>query len=111
MNSQTMRLMQALEFFSARTRGSQLPKGVEEAIAALQSTLGHPAPGNDTPGTREALKVAPGTDGTGENFRKAAIGVDGPSPGQKEAHGVSAEIAKAAAQIASRGGASTPTET
>ena len=109
-NSQAMRLMQALEFFNSRTRGSELPKGVSEAVQGLQKALGQPAPGADTPGARAALKVAPGTDGTGENYRKAAVGVDGPSPGQKEANGISAEIAKAAEAILSKGGESTPTE-
>jgi hypothetical protein len=101
-NSQTMRLLQALEFFSSRTRGAELPKGVEEAIQGLQKALGQPMPGQDTPGARAALKVAPGTDGTGENYRKAAIGRDGPSPGQREANGISEEIQKAAESIVAK---------
>jgi hypothetical protein len=57
---------------------------------------------DDTPGRREARKLAPGTDGTGEHFRKAARGPDGPSPGQREARNLSSDIAKAAAEISER---------
>ena len=85
MSIDQQRLMQAIENFRIRTKGAELPKGTAEALEELQKTLGSPMPGRDTPGARAALKVAPGTRGTGENFSKAAKGVDGPSPGQIEA--------------------------
>ena len=107
------RLLQALEHFNNRTKGEEQPEGTKEAIEGLLKALGAPAPGRDTPGAREALKVAPGTDGTGAHFSRAAMGVDGPSPGQKEAQSVSAQIKEAAAAIAAKGagqGRDTPTE-
>lgn len=100
-NAEVQRLLQAMSHFSARTRGAQLPKGVQEGVEALQQALGQPLPGHDSPGSREALAVAPGTKGTGAPMAKAALGPDGPSPGQKEAQGLSGQIAAAAAEIAS----------
>lgn len=101
MSQEVQRLMQALEHFQARTRGAELPKGVGEAVGALQKSLGSPMPGRDTPGARQALKLAPGTDGTGAPMREAALGPDGPSPGQRASGktGVSEDIHRAAAEI------------
>lgn len=99
MSAEQQRLLQALEHFTNRTKGGDLPKGTEEALQALQKALSGPMPGNDSPGQREALSVAPGTTGTGEHFSKAALGVDGPSPGQGESKSLSQQIADAAAEI------------
>lgn len=102
MSAAQQRLLQALENFSTRTKGQALPKGAEEALAALRQALSQPAPGKDTPGQREALKVAPGTRGTGEDISRAAKGIDGPSPGQREAMSVSEQIQQAAEAIAAK---------
>lgn len=106
MNAEAQRLLQALSHFQARSRGAELPKGVSEAVEGLQKALGGPMPGRDTPGSREALKLAPGTQGTGVPMEQAAKGSDGPSPGQREAKSVSQEIKeaaeKAAAEIAGK---------
>ena len=102
MSVHQQRLLQAIENYVTRTKGGEQPKGAEEAIAALQKVLGTPAPGRDTPGAREAFKVAPGTRGTGEEMSKAATGIDGPSPGQREAKSVSQQIQEAAAAIAAQ---------
>jgi hypothetical protein len=100
MSQAVQRLLQAAEHFKTQTRGAELPEGAQEAVDALQKALGQPMPGRDTPGAREALKLAPGTQGTGAPMKDAAKGPDGPSPGQREAQGVSAAIDKAAAEIA-----------
>lgn len=102
MSIHQQRLLQALESYVTRTKGGEQPKGAEEAIQALQKVLGTPAPGRDTPGAREAFKVAPGTKGTGEPIDKAAKGIDGPSPGQREAQSLSQQIHEAAAAIAAQ---------
>lgn len=99
MSIHEQRLLQAIENYVSRTKGGEVPKGAEEAISALQKVLGTPAPGKDTPGQREALKVSPGTVGTGADISRAARGVDGPSPGQREAMSLSQQIADAAAAI------------
>jgi hypothetical protein len=100
MSIHVQRLLQALENYNTRTKGAEdQPKGVQEAVAALVKALGTPAPGRDTPGQREALKVAPGTVGTGAPMEKAAVGIDGPSPGQREAKSLSQQIHEAAASI------------
>lgn len=99
MSIHEQKLLQAIQNYSTGSKGSELPKGVEEALAGLTKALSTPAPGKDSPGTREALKVAPGTTGTGEPINKAAVGVDGPSPGQREAQSLSQQIASAAAAI------------
>lgn len=100
MNIQAKRLMQAIEHFQGRTKGAgDIPKDVHSAIEALHKALNLPAPGKDSPGAREALKVAPGTTGAGEPMNKAALGVDGPSPGQREARSLSQQIHEAAASI------------
>jgi len=100
MSIHEQRLLQAIQNYSNRSKGGELPKGVEEAIAGLTKALSAPAPGKDSPGAREALKVAPGTTGTGESIARAARGIDGPSPGQREAQSLSQQIADAAAQLA-----------
>jgi hypothetical protein len=103
---EAQRLLQAVEHFKARTRGAELPKGVDEALKGLGKALETPMPDRDTPGGREALKVAPGTRGTGEHFSQAVKGRDGPSPGQKEAElaggGVSKEVSEAATALAAK---------
>lgn len=105
MSMEIQRLLQAAEHFKARTRGAELPKGALEAVDALQKALGEPMPERDTPGARAALRVAPGTKGTGEPFSKAARGVDGPSPGQREAQSLSQQIQEAAESIAAKNAA------
>jgi hypothetical protein len=97
---EVQRLLQAVEHFKSRTRGAELPEGVAELVDGLQEKLGQPLPGRDTPGSREALKLAPGTNGTGAPLKQAAKGPDGPSPGQRAAQSVSAAIDEAAASIA-----------
>jgi hypothetical protein len=101
MSAEVQRLLQAVELFSARSRGAELPKGVEEAVSGLKEALGQPMPPSaDTPGSRAAAKAAPGTTGTGEHFSKAAKGLDSPSPGQRAAKGErNTDIEQAAAQI------------
>jgi len=100
MSVHEQRLLQAVQNYVTRTKGGELPKGALEAVQALQKALGTPAPGKDTPGQRETLKVAPGTRGTGEPMEKAALGVDGPSPGQREAQSLGQQIVEAAASLA-----------
>lgn len=99
---EAQRLLQAVEHFKARTRGGELPKGVEEALGGLSKALGTPMPDRDTPGGMEALKVAPGTRGTGEHYSQAVKGTDGPSPGQQEAKGLSREVDEAATGLAAK---------
>ncbi len=99
MSAEAQRLLQALEHFSSRTRGAELPDGVSEAVGGLQKALGQPMPGRDTPGAREALSLAPGT-GTGVPMEQAAKGPDSASPGQREASSLSAAIDKAAEKAA-----------
>lgn len=107
MSGEQQRLLQAIEHFNSRTRGAELPKGVAEAVQGLQKALGQPMPGRDTPGAREALKLAPG-NATGVPMEQAAKGSDSASPGQREALSVSEEIdaaaQKAAEQIAAGAG-------
>lgn len=80
----THALLNAIAEFSDNPPG-ELPDGVLEAIQGLGKDLAGFAGNPDaSPGQREAMKVAPGTDGTGEPFPKAGVGVDGPSPGQRE---------------------------
>ncbi|MBS1863015.1 MAG: hypothetical protein JSS68_15040 [Actinobacteria bacterium] len=103
MNIQAKRLIEAVEHFQTSTKGSEdISPDVAEAVSALHKALGLPAPDRNTPGARAALKVVPGTKGTGENFAKAARGIDGPSPGQRQAQSLSQQISEAAAEIASR---------
>lgn len=100
---EAQRLLQAISHFKARTRGAALPKGTEEALKGLAEALGTSMPDRDTPGGREALKVAPGTRGTGEPFPKATLGPDGPSPGQRAAQkSASQEMDEAATGLAAR---------
>lgn len=101
MSAEVQKLLQAVEHFKARTRGAELPKGAQEAVDGLTKALGQPMPGRDTPGAREALKLAPGQGtGTGVPMEQAAQGPDAPSPGQQAAGGaVSGEITKAAEAI------------
>lgn len=101
-DAEAQRLIQAVEHFQARTRGGDLPKGAQEAVDGLLKVFGSGGPARDTPGSREAHKVAPGTDGTGEPMARAAIGRDGPSPGQREARSISQEIQEAAESIVSK---------
>ena len=102
MSIEAQRLLQAVQNYRTRTKGAELPKGTEEALAAVQKALSAPEPGRDTPGARAALKVAPGTKGAGEPMQKAAVGIDGPSPGQREAQSLSQQIQEAAESIAAK---------
>lgn len=103
MSQEVQKLLQAVEHFKARTRGAELPNGAQEAVDGLTKALGQPMPGRDTPGAREALKVAPGSGPLGAPMELAAKGPDVPSPGQREAHAqggtISDEITKAAESI------------
>lgn len=104
-NMQVQRLIQAIEHFQSRSKGAaDIPKGVQSAIETLHKELNLPAPERNTPGSRAAHAVAPGTRGAAEPFPKAAKGIDGPSPGQREARSLSQEIHDAAVSIAERGG-------
>lgn len=102
MSAANQRLLQALENYTIRTKGQKGSESLSEAISALQKALSQPTPGKDSPGQREALKVAPGTRGTGEDISRAAKGIDGPSPGQREAMSLSQQIQEAAAAIAAK---------
>jgi hypothetical protein len=93
MSAEQHRLLQAIQHFSARTRGAELPKGVPKALEGLQKALGQPMPGHDTPGAKAALKAAPGT-GSGPPTG-AAKGSKSTPPGQQEAT-VSEAIQRAA---------------
>jgi len=99
---ENQRLLQAVQNFKTRSKGAELPKGTQEALEALTKALSAPSPGRDTPGERAALKVAPGTTGAGEPMAKAAKGIDGPSPGQREAQRLSQQIQDAAESIAAK---------
>lgn len=96
MSQELQKLIQAAEHFKARTRGAALPDGLDKALDGLLKAAGQPMPDRDTPGSREALKL---TQGTGNGLKASAKGADAPSPGQREAQAVSAEIAKAAESI------------
>lgn len=89
----TAKLMNAIAEFSDNPPG-ELPDGVLEAIQGLGKDLsGFAGNPEASPGQREAMRVAPGTDGTGAPFPKAGVGVDGPSPGQREHDRVVSEAA------------------
>ena len=103
-----VKLQQAISAFKERAP-QDLPDGVMEGLDKIGSSLNDYAPpGGDSPGHRaagEAQGQAPGTDGTGEHYSKAAKGPDGPSPGQKEAQRLSEEMMQAAERLqASVGG-------
>lgn len=101
---EVMRLRQAFEQFKGRAPRN-LPDGVMQKLDEVMTELDNfDADSGDSPGRREALKAAPGTEGVGEHFRKAAKGIDGPSPGQREARGLSSAIKQAAAEVAERHG-------
>ena len=100
-SAEVAKLAQAIESFEARLP-RDLPDGVMESLSEVKEQLaGYEPDRGNSPGQRQAAEVQ-GTDGTGVSFRKAARGVDKPSPGQREAEGVSVEIEKAAASIAER---------
>lgn len=82
---QTTKLLRMLKEFHENPPG-ELPEGVLEAIETLGKDIAQQGGASESasPGELEALKYAPGTDGTGAPFQKGARGVDGPSPGQKE---------------------------
>lgn len=83
---QVTRLRQALQAFSDNPP-RDLPDGVAEKIAEVQSALSTHGPSNElSAGTREAAHAAGVTDATGTaDYKHAARGVDKPSPGQQEA--------------------------
>jgi hypothetical protein len=99
------RLQQAFEQFQARAPRN-LPDGVMDKLNEVMGELGSfdASAADDSPGKREARNLAPGTDGVGEHYKKAAKGPDGPSPGQREARNLTSEIQQAAADIAGRRG-------
>ena len=101
-SAEEARLLDAIERYQGRTSKGEPKQGVSEALQGLLKALGTDGPARDTPGAREARRVAPGTDGTGEHYSKAAIGRDGPSPGQREARSLSQEIQEAAESIVSK---------
>ncbi len=101
---EVMRLQQAFEQFQGRAPKDFPPDAMAKLTEAMEGLGAYDPSTADSPGKREARKLAPGTDGTGEHFRKAAKGVDGPSPGQREARNLSSEIAKAAQEIAQKAG-------
>jgi hypothetical protein len=90
---QAKAFMSALEDFIANPP-RDLPGGSVEIARSLHRTLrGYVGAEHPSPGEREAINAstnqrslpgAPGTRGTGEHYSKAARGVDGPSPGQRE---------------------------
>lgn len=99
---EVQRLQQAIEQFEGRAP-QNLPDGVMDRLKEVSRELQSFDPVGDSPGHRDAREAAPGTDGTGEHYSRAAKGPDGPSPGQREAAGaVSSQIAEAAKQIAER---------
>lgn len=101
MNTQTKRLLQALEQFQERTKGAKdLSPDVGKAIEALQGALNAPPVSEDSPGRLSALDAVKGTTGAGEPMEKAAKGPDGPSPGQTEGRSMSEQIHEAAQAIA-----------
>ncbi len=83
-NQATVRLLNAIEEFT-KNPPRDLPDGAIDTLQDLGTSLnGYVGAPEASPGAKEAMKVAAGTDGTGEAFPKAAVGVDGPSPGQRE---------------------------
>jgi hypothetical protein len=81
MSAEVQKLLQAVEHFKARARGAELPKGAQEAVESLFKALGQPMPGRDTPGAREALKLAPGS-GTGAALKDPERGWRNPKSGR-----------------------------
>ncbi len=98
MSAEVLRLRQAIEQFKAR-QPHGLPEGVIKGLDQVVKELGRDEPARDTPGASEVARLAPGTDGTGEHFSRAALGNDGPSPGQREARGIQSDVQQAAREI------------
>lgn len=89
------RLKQAVEQFEAR-KPRDLSDGFTAALAALNKELGRGTPeGAESPGQRAANEAG----GTGVPLKYAAKGPDQPSPGQREARGISNQIQEAAQRI------------
>ena len=98
------RLQQAVEQFQGRAPRN-LPDGVMDKLTEVMTELGQfDTDADDSPGKREVRALAPGTDGTGEHYSKAAKGADGPSPGQREARNLTSDIKEAAASIMEKHG-------
>ena len=98
------RLQQAVEQFRGRAP-QNLPDGVMQKLEEVMGELGSfNTDADDSPGKRDAAALAPGTDGVGEHYSKAAKGPDGPSPGQRESRDLGSEIKEAAAAIMERRG-------
>lgn len=77
----TMKFLTALdEFMESQPAG--LPEGATDNLKALGQHLRGYSGQAETPGEAETQKAY--TDGTGEHFKKAALGEDQPSPGQRE---------------------------
>lgn len=103
------RLAQAIEQFRGRAP-RDLPDGVLDSINDIYSQLTDTYPDmGESPGKQAAKSagLAPGTDGTGEHYSKAAQGPDGPSPGQREVQ----QIAEAAEKLRETVGAGESAET
>jgi len=84
-DQRTARLINAIAEFQ-NNPPRELPDGVMEAITSLGGDLqGYAGNPDASPGQREAMKMAPPTEGTGNPFPQAATGIDSPSPGQIEA--------------------------
>lgn len=96
------RLEQAIEAFEARMP-NDLPDGFAEKLGELKQQLGeHEPQGDASPGQQAVANATGATEGTGVHYSRAARGPDKPSPGQREALGVSADIEEAAASISDR---------
>lgn len=90
------RLITAIEQFEQRSP-RDLPGGVLDSLKGVREQLGGydtRSSGEQTPGQKEVQKVNKGTDGTGAPYSDPR-GPDKPSPGQREAMGVSQEIGTA----------------
>lgn len=84
-----------------------LPEGVGDQLKAISQALqGYEGiQSNLSPGQKEAEKAGASikdqhTEGTGNHFRKAALGADQPSPGQREFQKAVEQMNEAAAALA-----------
>jgi hypothetical protein len=103
-NVESLKLRQAIEAFEQRAP-KNLPDGLLDKLGEVKDGLSttDSTQAGQSPGQREVgQSQGQGTDGTGAPYPVAARGPDQPSPGQREAMSVSAEIEKAAAGIAEK---------
>lgn len=81
LSAETAKLAQAIEQFMENPP-RDMPDGLSDQLKELgQGLRGYDGAGEESPGTREAMKA---TTGTGESYKVAATGNDQPSPGQRE---------------------------